>query len=147
MIIGNMFGSLTMIHGCASVLGLLKATGTPLHSDFHLCSKPLKRHLSLCSGISKPYPDPYKYQERMWAFSNTIRQWKGSWAFVGWMCPTFVSSFPPKLNANVTYPLYYYASLVVRLDLFGATGSIHLESDEYEIGHFTSTSSKWITNN
>ena len=35
--------------------------------------------------------DPYKYQVRMWAFSNTIRQWKGSWAFVGWMCPTFLA--------------------------------------------------------
>ena len=30
---------------------------------------------------------------RMWAFSNTIRQWKGSRAFVGWMCPTFLRCY------------------------------------------------------
>ena len=36
-------------------LGLVKATSTPLNSNFHSCSKPLEKHVSLCSSISKPY--------------------------------------------------------------------------------------------
>ena len=36
-------------------MALFKATSTPLYSNFHLCSKPSKRHVFLCFSISKPY--------------------------------------------------------------------------------------------
>ncbi len=53
------------------------------HATIHICW--------LWALYTVKDPDPYKYQVRMWAFSTTIRQWKGSWAFGGWMCPTFLA--------------------------------------------------------
>ena len=38
-------------------------------------------------------PNPYKYQVRMWAFYNTTRYRKGSWAFVYWIWPTFLQIY------------------------------------------------------
>ncbi len=60
-------------------------------------------------------PDPYKYQVRMWAFSNTIHQWIGSWAFVGWMCPTFFN--PPSKSNMKKWP--YPTRLLRNLEPLG----------------------------
>ncbi len=44
--------------------------------------------LQLISVDSRYFP--YPYQARMWASSETISYWKGSWADVDRKCPTFL---------------------------------------------------------
>ena len=46
-------------------------------------------------------PDPYKYQVRMWAFYNTIRYRKGSWAYVSWIWPTFFAETLPFVDGQI----------------------------------------------
>ena len=56
----------------------------------------------------------------MWDFSNTIHQWKGSWAFMGWMCPTFFKGlcYVPGEGGGYCHWLQYAYARTARVSIW-----------------------------